>query len=451
MRDFTSGNITKQIMLFSLPMLIGNLFQQLYSMVDAIIVGQYVGGNALAAVGVSMNILQFLTAILIGLTTGASVLISQFYGAKQYDKLERTVSTSIVFLGVLSVALAVLGVALSPALLQLLNADAAIMEDATLYMRVLMLGMVFPIFYNMYTAYLRALGDSRSPLVILICCTVLNTGLDLLFVVGFHWDVFGVAIATVTAQLISAMLCYLYTHKKVPLLRIKKLVFDRSLFLAVLKYGTPAAIQLSLVSLASLTITRLINSFGPAAMAGITAASKIDQIATMPVSNISMALSTFAAQNMGAGKEERAKRGLRSSLLMMLALAVLISGVVMLLGPWLISMFVNSGDVNNAAILEVGNNYLNIIMMFYFVFAFLFAFNGFFRGVGDAVIAMVFPVASLSIRTAAAYMLVYFAGMGPEALAWSIPIGWAITSLASFIYYKKRLWAGKVIQAVKSE
>ncbi len=451
MRDFTTGNITKQILIFSIPMLIGNLFQQLYSMVDAMVVGQFVGGNALAAVGVSMNVLQFLTSVLIGLTTGASVLISQFYGAKQHDKLERTVSTSIIFLGVLSLLLAVLGFFFSPALLHLLDADPVIMDDATLYMRVLLLGMVFPIFYNMYTAYLRALGDSRSPLIILICCTVLNTGLDLLFVVVFHWDVIGVAVATVISQFVSAVLCYIYTYKKVPLLKVKKLVFDSSLFGAILKYGTPAAIQLALVSLASLTITRLINSFGAATMAGITAATKIDQFATMPVSNISMALSTFAAQNMGAGKEERARKGLRSSLLMMVGLAILISGVVMLLGASLISMFVSPNDANVGTILDAGNNYLSIMMMFYFVFAFLFAFNGFFRGVGDAVIAMVFPVASLTIRTVAAYMLVYFAGMGSEALAWSIPIGWAITSFASFIYYKKRLWVGKLAKAVSGE
>lgn len=451
MRDFTSGNITRQILSFSLPMLIGNIFQQMYSMIDAVVVGQYVGGNALAAVGVSMNILQFLVSTLIGLTTGASVLISQFYGAKQYEKLERTVSTSIVFLGILSLLLAVIGIVWSPQLLQLLDTDAAIMEDAVLYMRILMAGMVFPIFYNMYTAYLRALGDSRSPLIILICCTVINTGLDLLFVTQFRLGVLGVAVATLIAQFISAVLCYLYTLRRVPLLRMKKLVFDPYLFRQVLKYGMPAALQLSLVSLASLTITRLINSFGAAAMAGITAATKIDQLAIMPVSNISMALSTFVAQNMGAGEEKRARKGLRSSLLMMVGLAVCISVLLVVLAPSLISMFINPADSNMDAILDVGRNYLNIIVVFYFLFALLFAFNGFFRGAGDAVIAMVFPVVSLTIRTVAAHLLVHMAGMGPEALAWSIPIGWAATSFASWIYYRKRLWAGKMIAGVRAE
>ena len=445
MRDFTSGNAAKQIILFALPMLIGNLFQQMYSMVDAIVVGRYVSGNALAAVGVAMNVLQFLLSVLIGLTTGASVVISQLYGAKQYEKLSRTVATSIVFLAVFSAALAVIGVIIAPGLLRLLNTSPEILGDAALYMRILIGGIVFPVFYNMYTAYLRALGDSRGPLFILICCTVINTILDLLFVIRFQLGVLGVASATLIAQALSVALCYLYVRRGAGLLKINKLVFDRELLRAILKYGSPAALQLSLVSIAHLSITRLINSFGAAAMAGITAAGKIDQMAIMPVSNISLALSTFVAQNMGAGKEERARSGFRSSLIYMLALAVCISALLIIFGRRLVSLFLNENDADAGAILAVGLNYLNIMVIFYFLFAFLFAFNGFFRGVGDAVIAMVFPVTSLTIRAVAAYMLVNFAGLGPEALAWSIPIGWGLCSLASFIYYRKRLWAGKII------
>jgi Na+-driven multidrug efflux pump len=226
---------------------------------------------------------------------------------------------------------------------------------------------------------------------------------------------------------------------------VRKMAFDKKLCGSVIKNGAPAAVQLSLVSLASLSITRLINSFGRAAMAGITAASKIDQLAIMPVSNISMALSTFVAQNMGAGKEDRAKKGLRSSMIMMVILALIISGVLLYSGPRLISLFLNQDEAVTADILAVGQEYLSIIVAFYFLFAFLFSFNGFFRGTGDAVIAMVFPVTSLSIRAVLAYALVEFAGMGPEALAWSIPAGWGLTSLGSLMYYKKRLWAGKQI------
>jgi putative MATE family efflux protein len=445
LKDFTSGNAASQILKFSLPMLIGNVFQQVYSMADAIVVGRYVGGDALAAVGIAMNVTHFLVAALIGLTTGASVIISQFLGAKKHEELRRTVSTSVIFLAGLSLAISALGVALAPLTLRLLNAPQETLADAALYLRILMAGMAFPVFYNMYTAYLRALGDSRSPLFILICCTFLNIALDLLFVVRFHWGVAGAAVATVISQAVSAVLCFLYVRKSVPLLHVARLAFDRPLFGAVLKYGTPAAIQLSLVSLANLTITRLINSFGAAAMAGITAAAKIDQLAIMPLSSISMALSTFVAQNMGANQESRATKGFKTSLALMVGVAAGTSALLLAFGPGLISMFVNQSEPGSAEITRVGLYYLNIIVLFYFLFAFLFGFNGFFRGAGDAVIAMAFPVASLAVRTASAYLLVNLAGMGAEALAWSIPVGWGITSLASWAYYKKRLWAGKII------
>ena len=444
MRDFTEGSVAKQIVLFSLPMLVGSIFQQMYSMVDAMVVGRFVGGTSLAAVGVAMGAMQFLLALLIGLTTGASVVISQYFGAKRRDKVESAVSTSAVFLTVFSIIIATAGVVLAPALFRLLNTAPEILGDSVLYMRILMAGIIFPIFYNMYTAYLRALGDSRSPLYFLIFCTILNTALDLLFVVRFGWGVAGVAVATITAQAVSAVLCHFYTKKYAELLHIKRFAFDRDLFLLILKYGTPAAMQMSLVSLAHLTITRLINSFGAMAMAGITAATKIDQMAIMPVSSISMALSTFVAQNIGAGQEARAKKGLRYSLLLMVSLAVLISGLMIVFGAGLISLFLNPEDADAAGILQVGLSYFNRMVVFYFLFAFLFAFNGFFRGAGDAVITMVFPVASLTLRTVSAHMFVNLAGMGPEALAWSIPIGWGLSSLASWLYYRKGLWRGKV-------
>jgi putative MATE family efflux protein len=428
-----------------MPMLIGNVFQQIYSMADAMVVGRFVSGSALAAVGVATNVSNFLLAVLIGLTTGASVLLSQFYGAKQYTQVTRTVSTSIIFLTALSFCITILGIVFAPLLMRLLNATPDVMNEAVLYLRVVMVGMIFTIFFNMYTAYLRALGNSRGPLYILIFCTLLNIALDLCFVLFFGMGVFGVALATVIAQGCSALLCFLYTKKQAPLLDIKKLSFDSSLMRLILRYGFPAAMQLSLVSLAQLSITRLINSFGTAAMAGITAAAKIDQLAILPVSNFAMALSIFVGQNIGASQEDRARKGLRSALVFMIVLSAAISGVLRIFAPQLITLFLGDGDSHTSNIILVGKNYLNIIVLFYFLFAVLFAFNGFFRGVGDAVMAMAFPVTSLAIRTAAAYLLVHFAGMGPEALAWSIPIGWGLTGMGSVIYYKLKRWRGKGI------
>ena len=444
MKDFTEGKISKPLIAFAAPMIIGNLFQQLYSIVDAIVVGRYVGGGALAAVGISMGVVMLLVSILIGLTTGASVVISQFYGAKQYDRLKDTVSVSILFMIGLSVILTVLGVIFAPHLLRLLNTAPEIFDDALLYMRILMGGIVFPVFYNMYIAYLRALGDSRRPLYILIFTVVLSGILTLYTVIILGWGVMGAAASTVFAQFAAMVLCYFYAHRYVPLLQVKKLIFDYSLFRLIIKYGAPAALQMSIISLAHLFITRLINSFGPAAMAGITAVSRIDQLAIMPVATLSMALSTFVAQNMGAGIEERARKGFRTVTLYMVICSVFMSVLLMSFAPQLISLFLNQSDANSPEILRIGQTYLNTMVVFYFLFAFLFAFNGFFRGVGDAMIAMFFPVFSLAIRTLSAYGLVLLAGMGPEALAWSIAIGWGISSFFSWVYYKKRLWVGKV-------
>ncbi|MCL2055988.1 MAG: MATE family efflux transporter [Oscillospiraceae bacterium] len=451
MQDFTKGNITRQILVFAVPMLIGNLFQQLYSIIDAVVVGRFISGSALASVGVAININFFLFSMTMGFTTGASVVISQLFGAKQHEKLTRTVSTSIVFLGALSLVLTALGLIFSPFVLRLLGVPSEIFANALLYLRILMAGMAFPVFYNMYIAYLRALGDSRNPLYILIFCTVLNAGLNLLLVLVFGMGIRGVAVATITAQGLSVLLCVLYTRRSVPLLNVTKIEFDPQMLRTVLKYGAPAAIQMSMVSLAMLTITRLISTFGASAMAGITAANRIDQFAMMPIHVTSMALATFVAQNMGAGQESRALKGLRTAMLMMISLTVCISVLILLFGSNVMSLFVSQSDPSAPDILRFGLSYLNVLAMFYVTFTFLFSFNGFFRGAGDAVIAMVFPVVSLIIRVTSAYMMVYIGGMGPEALAWSMPIGWSATSLASWLYFRKRLWAGKVAVTPRKE
>jgi len=431
-------------MAFAAPMMIGNIFQQLYSLVDAIVVGRYVGGNALAAVGVSMNIVIFITSVLIGLTTGSAVVIAQFFGAKQHDRLKNTVSVSIISLIVLSVVLTVCGVLFAPNILRVLNTDPEIFDDTLLYLRILLSGIVFPTFYNMYVAYLRALGDSRRPLYILIFTVVLS-GMLTVYLVAFRGlGVTGAAASTVFSQAAAVILCYIYSRRFVPLLRIERLKFDFGLFRLILRYGAPAALQFSLVTLGTLIITRLINSFGASSMAAITAVTRIDMFTTMPISTLGMAMATFVAQNMGAGLEDRAIKGFKTAMLYMLLCSVVMSVVLMVFAPQLISLFLNQSDVNYSDILGIGQRYLSIMVIFYFLFAFLFAFNGFFRGVGDAVMAMVFPVISLIIRTVSAYSLVGFAGMGPEALAWSIPIGWGVSSVASWVYYKKRLWVGKV-------
>jgi putative MATE family efflux protein len=444
MKDFTQGSITKQIIIFVIPMMIGSAFQQFYSLADAVIVGRYIGGGSLAAVGISITVSFFLTSLLIGLTSGASILISQLYGAKDTNQMKRVISTSIIFLTIFAIILTVVGITLAPLILRALGAPVDIVEDARIYMQITMGGIIFTVFYNMYTAYLRALGETKRPLYILIFSSLLNIGLNYLFVPILNFGIVGAATGTVISQGVAAILCYIYVRRKVPLLRIPKLVFDRVLLMAILKYGLPAALQMSMVALAALIITRLINSFGTAAIASIVAVQRIDQLAIIPIFTLSMGLSIFVGQNMGAGKEERCLKGLRIVMIQALVVAIAISGGLLIFGRRLIALFIYQYDENIYEILEIGHNYMRIMILFYFLFAILFSFNGFFKGVGDAMIAMIFPAISLTIRTVSAYALVYLGGMGPEALAWSIPLGWSVACILSFIYYKRRLWVGKM-------
>ena len=444
MRDFTAGNITRSIVMFAIPMLIGNVFQQFYNMADAMIVGRYVGGSALAAVGSSGTVLNFLIAIMSGLATGSSVVVSQFFGARQEDNLRRTVSTSLIFLTVLSLIITVFGILFMPTLMRLLDMPADVFDDTVLYLRILMTGILVQMIFNMYNAFLRALGDSRTPLICLICGIFLNLGLDIWFVRGLGWGVAGAAAATVLAQVAVLVPCYIYVARRVPLLKVDSLAFDRELFYTIMRYSVPAALQLSMTSLASLTIMRLVNGFGSNATAGYTTATKIDQMALMPASNISMAEASFVGQNMGAGKEDRAHKGLRSTAVFMVGLSLAISALILAFGSPLMALFMEPGDPNFGAIVNIGTRYLAVIALFYFLHAALFALNGFFRGVGDAVIVMVLTVTSLTIRSVSAHILVHQFGMGPEAVAWSIPIGWFTTSLMGYIYYQKGYWKGKV-------
>ena len=451
MKDFTKGSITKQIIIFVIPMMIGSVFQQLYTLADAVIVGRYIGGASLAAVGISMTVHFFLISLLIGLTTGASVLIAQLYGAKDIESMKRVISTSIIFLTILAVFLTLIGIGFTPLILRVLGAPSEIVRDAGLYMRITMGGTIFNVFYNMYTSYLRALGETKRPLYILIFSSLLNIGLNVLFVPVLNLGIGGAASGTVISQGVAALLCYGYVRRKVPLLRVEEMVFDRALLFAILKYGLPAAFQMSFVALSALIITRLINTFGTAAIAGITAAQRIDHLAIIPIFTLSMGLSIFVGQNMGAGIEERCKKGLRVVMLQSLGLTVVISGALLVFGRRLIALFIYQQDEHIYEILEIGNDYLRIMVLFYFLFAILFTFNGFYKGVGDAMIAMIFPAFSLTIRTVSAYALVYLGGMGPEALAWSIPLGWAVTCILSLIYYKRRMWVGKMAIKKKEE
>ena len=303
-KDFTEGHPFKVIFLFSLPMLIGNIFQQLYSTVDSIIVGNFVGKNALAAISGSGSVQFLLVAISFGFTAGISVVLSQVYGAKEYDKLKRAFSTSLIFVLSLALLLGIIGIAISTPLLKLLGTPDDIMPDAVAYLRIMFIGMPASFLYNMCSSALRSVGDSKTPLYFLIIASVGNIVLDLLFVAVIPMGVIGAALATIIAQCLSGVLCMIYMNKKTPIFALtrKDLIYDKQIVSAIVNYGLPTAVQNSINSVSMLAVQKFVNYFGADMMAAYGITNRIESFVTMPIMNMALALSTYAGQNIGAGK-----------------------------------------------------------------------------------------------------------------------------------------------------
>lgn len=441
MKDLTNGNEAKLIILFALPMLLGNIFQQMYSMVDSIVVGQFVGSGALAAVGASFPIIFLLISLVMGITMGMSIIISQYYGAKNMDKVKAAVDTSFIFVFIASIVLTFVGIFLSRPLLMLLRTPSDILDQADLYLKIFFSGIIGVMGYNMVSAILRALGDSKTPLYAIIAATVINIVLDLLFVIVFHWDVAGVAWATVISQGVSFVGLFIYLNKTHAVLKIKlsDIHFDRELFKQSLKLGLPNGIQQMLVAAGMMVVSSIVNGFGTVTVAGFTAASKLDAFAAMPAMNISQALSTFTGQNIGAGKIERVKGGFRAGFLMSLAISLTIGFIVIVFGRPLLMIF-----TNDLPVIDVGVRYLVIVGASYALFSTMFVTNGVLRGAGSAFIPMINTILALwVIRVPVALSLAPI--LGSDGIWWSLPAGWAMGTVFSVSYYFSGRWKNKSV------
>lgn len=447
-QDMTKGSVLRQIVIFAIPLFIGNIFQQLYNMVDAIVVGRFVGKNALAAVGTSFPAMFLLVALVMGLTTGASIVVSQLFGAGELKKMRRAISTAFIFLILCAIGLTVLGLFTARNLLLLLKTPPEVIDGATVYLQIIFAGLLFMFLYNTVAAILRALGDSRTPLYFLIVSSLLNIGLDLLFVLRFNLGVAGVAWATVISQAVSAVLSIIYVYKRVELLRFypRDLVFDWELFVQSVRLGIPASIQQTIVSLGMIAVQGLVNSFGSVTMAAYTAAGRIDSIAMMPIMNLGLAVSTFTAQNIGAGKLNRVRRGYKETLVMVAACCVVTSTIILRFGPNLIQLFVEAGEVE---VIAQGNDYITVVSFFYIIMGLLFVTNGVLRGSGDMAVSMVSTIVNLVVRVAAAYYLSSKPAIGFRGIWWSIPIGWCCGFFVSYLRYRSGKWTEKgVVNAV---
>ncbi|MEN6364483.1 MAG: MATE family efflux transporter [Rectinema sp.] len=441
MKDLTKGNETTQLISFALPMLLGNVFQQFYNMVDSFVVGRFVGTNALAAVGTAFPVNFFMISLIMGIFMGSTVLIAQFFGAKDKEKIKAVVDTTYIFLFVAGIVMTFFGILSAKPILSLMKVPPEIMGEAVTYLRIIFAGMLPTFGYNGVSAILRGLGDSKTPLYLLIVSTVVNVVLDLVFVVVFHWGVAGVAWATVIAQTISFIGALIVLDKRVPEARFdtKGLKWNADMFRQMLRIGLPSGVQQILVSLGMMTLSGIVNSRGAATMAAYAAASRIDSLASMPAMNLSSALMSFTGQNMGAGKTERVKRGHLSAIGLSAVISIAMTLVSVFFGEQLMRIFTSDAEV-----IAIGSRYLVIVGSFYIAFGTMFINNGVMRGAGDVFIPMISTLLALwAVRIPCALLFSGPMGMGTDGIWWSIPAGWTIGLIFTSIYYASGRWKTK--------
>lgn len=441
--NLTEGKPLKLLFFFALPMVIGNLFQQLYNMVDSMVVGQFVGEDALAAVGSSFPVVFLAVAVAAGLSMGCTVVISQLFGAGQIREMKVTVSTALISLGGIGLVIMGIGELAAEPLLKLLGTDPDIMADSLSYLRIYFGGAVFLFLYNSLNGIYNALGDSKTPLVFLMISALTNIVLDLLFVIRFQMGVAGVAWATLIAQGVCAFFSFFVMVKRLrkmenePASRnVKFAFFEAVAARRIAKVGIPSMLQQSVVSLSMMMMQGLVNSYGKVFVAGYTAASKIDTLAMLPNMNFSNAMSSYTAQNIGAGKTDRVKQGYRASMLMVLIFSVVITAAIYLFGPNLLGLFLKQGAEGSA--MSYGLKYMQTVSVFYVLMGFMFVGNGLLRGAGDMGAFMLSSMSNLFVRVATAYLLARF--IGSSAIWWSIPTGWAVGSVFSFLRIKSGKW-----------
>lgn len=432
MKDMTQGTISTQLIRFSIPLILGNLFQLTYNAVDSIIVGRFAGKGALAAVGTANPVMNIVILGITGICIGASVLMSEFFGAGDQEKLKKEISTTLLFGGYFSLAVVILGLLFSREILKLLDVPESIMDISVLYLRIIFLGMPFTYLYNAVSAAMRSVGDSRTPILFLGIASVLNGFLDLLFVGGFHMGVTGAALATVIAEGSSAVLCICYVYRYVPLLQIRRNDFkmDRGLLKRTLQHGSITALQQSCQPVGKLLIQGVINPLGVDSIAAFNAVNRVDDFAFTPEQSISHGMMTFIAQNRGAGQAERVKRGFKTGMRIEFCYWIFICLLILSLKRPIMKLFVSGEE---AGMINLGVQYLGLMAFFYLLPAFTNGMQGFFRGMGNMKITLISTLIQISFRVVFVYILVPAVGM--KAVAYASLIGWVFMLLYEVPYY----------------
>jgi putative MATE family efflux protein len=437
--DMTVGRITPQIIRFAIPLILGNFFQLTYNAADSIIVGRFVGTNALAAVGAAGPIMNIVIFMIVGICLGMSVLMSEFYGAGDYPKLKREISTSFISGGIFTLTIIILGILLSRPILLLMNTPAEIIDDATHYLQIIIFGLIFTFTYNIYASALRSMGNSKTPLYFLITSSILNVIMDLIFVVIFKMGVIGAAVATVIAEAISAFLCIFYVWARIPILKFKRseFVFDRSLLRSTVNYSSVAAMQQICLYVGKLLVQGAVNPLGVHSIAAFNAVNRIDDFVLAPEQSIANSSTTFLAINRGAGKTDRMRKGFISSFKIELIYSIALMLGIFFGSYWLTYLFVGNEGEN---VIVSGVSYLKTMAFFYFLPGITNVLQGFFRGIGKLRVTLNSTFFQIAARVVAAYILAPRFGLAGIAFAclvgWIVMLGYEIPVFLK--YWKKK-------------
>ena len=437
-RDMTTGSIPKHMLVYAVPLLFGNIFQQLYHTVDSVVVGKYNGKESLAAIGAAGPIMNILLFIIVGLSMGASILMAEQFGAKDYPRLRRELSTSLIAGVAFTLVISIISVFAAPLFLIWTNTPSDILEESTRYLRIVCAGMLFSCIYNVFAAALRSVGDSRTPLLVLIMTSLLNIVLDVWFVGYLGFGLEGAAWATIFSQAISSIVLTLYVHIKVPLLRLSKetLKIDFSLLKTTTSYGTTSAVQQTVVYLGRVLVQSAVNSLGVDSMAAFNAAFNLDSFAVSPGDALAASVTTIVAQNRGAKKYDRVPKGFHSGLIIGIFYTLFIAAVVYCFPEVLMGLFLNGGEIN---IIQMGSSYLRSMAVFYLATAFTQTMQGLFRGLGHLNVTLLGSLIQIGIRVLITYLMIHTLGI--NAVAIGTGIGWLcmiVYETIVWVRYKRR-------------
>ena len=443
-KSMTEGSEFRIIIGFTLPLLLGNLFQQFYNIVDSVIVGQYLGKNALAAVGATGSMTFLFYTLCLGLGAGTGILISQHFGAGNDQTVKKLIANSAYVILFFGIILTVVGITLAPVMLHLLETPDTIFDDAVGYMRIACAGTVAVAAYNWINSVMRALGNSTVPLIFLIVASVLNVGLDLLFVIVFGMGVWGAALATILAQAVSAVSCIIFAFVKFPQFRIgrENARFDKKIALNCISKGVPIALQNAFISVSMIYLQRTANLFGDTVIASYATTMRVEQLIQQPFISLSTAVSTFTGQNIGAGRIDRCIRGLRRSMAAMAVFSVVMLGVFMLISEQIVSVFVSDREV-----ISIGGTALKLSACFYLFLGTIHTTRGLLNGAGDVGYAMINGIVEVIGRIGFATILSMIPAIGCWAVWATSGLTWFITGLMSYLRYRSGKWKTHGINA----